>query len=421
MKYTSLNNIGNKYPANELGVLKTELVEITPAREFSLIGQYNENRATYPSIGIDNINVALGTSFEFIVELNPGNLWTSDVFYSYLQSAVNESNPFFTPLTVPRVKLDYNFLQRYKTKNAFRIGEAYCEVEVTNTIDNEEKICAHIDWLVSKDVADIELRNIKEIGDWQSLYTTGSDFGLGALDEYDAMQKGNPDPEGYGAEIVFEQYDLTLPSQAQVTINQPVGLNLNPVEELVRIMANVPAPPGRRLFKPFGGALGTVLGAVVAGAAIILTGGAAALGVGALLTGAAVAGGVALGAAAGKTLGDVLGKNYNADGKYWSLIVQRENDRAPFESINKVFNREKDNDEKSWRELMVATGKEMKCTYTTEDVNAALKILLSLAIGSGDNNGTVRKSDYAYAVNVGNGTRWFRTNAVDKFNIKITL
>ena len=58
MKYTSLNNIGNKYPANELGVLKSELVEITPAREFSLLGQYGDNRATYPSIGIDNIKVA---------------------------------------------------------------------------------------------------------------------------------------------------------------------------------------------------------------------------------------------------------------------------------------------------------------------------------------------------------------------------
>jgi len=417
MKYTSLNKIGNKYPSNELGVLKSELVEITPAREFSLLGQYSENRATYPSIGIDNIKVALGTSFEFIVELNPGNLWTSDKFYSYLQSAMDESNPFFNALTVPRVKLDYNFLQRYKTKNAFRIGEAYCEVEVTNTIDNEEKICAHIDWLVSKDIADIELRNIKEIGDWKTLYTEGSNFGLGAKDEYDSMQKGNPDPEGYEAEIIFEKYDLTLPSQAQVTINQPVGLNLDPVEELVRIMANVKTPPGKETFNYFGGLAGQVAGAVIAGAAIVATGGAAALGVGALLTGAAVVGGVAIGAVAGKTVENLLGKNYSATDKYWSFILQRETTRGFLENMNKVFEKEKNSDEKAWREIMIATGKEMKCTYTTSDVNAALKIILSLAI---EPNGNVRKSDYGYKVGVGNGTRWFRTNAVDKFNIKIT-
>lgn len=413
MKYTSLNNIGNKYPANELGVLKSELVEITPANEFSLIGQYSENRATYPSITIDNIKVALGTSFEFIIEFNPGNLWTSDKFYSYLKSSLDESNPFFNALTVPRVKLDYNFLQRYKTKNAFRIGEAYCEVEVTNTIDTEEKMCAHIDWLVSKDIADIELRNIKEIGDWNTLYTEGSTFGLGAKDEYDAMQKGNPDPEGYGAEIIFEKYDLTLPSQAQVTINQPVNSNLDPVEELVRIMANVPTPSGRRTYSKFGGGILGIAASLTYGLTNFLT-----LGVVGLVDKALFSGGKAAGGK--KTLAEVLGENYDLTNKYWSFITLRETDRGFLENMNKVFAKERDVDEKSWKELLIATGKEMKCTYTVDDVNTALKTILSMRIGTGDSDGTVRQSDYGYAVGVGNGTRWFRTNAVDKFNIKIT-
>lgn len=420
MKYKSLDKITNKYPANELGLYKSDLVYVTPSHEFSLVGKYDLNRATYPSVPLDNVNVVLNTKFEFIIEFNNGNLWTSDKFYSDLKSAYDEHNPFFNAVTVPRVKLDYNFLKNYKNKNGFKIGEAYCEVNVTNTLDTEEKFCNHIDWLVSSEVSKIELRDINELGSWDILYKDGSNFGLGAKDEYDAMQKGEPNSEGYGAEIIFEQYDLTLPKQAQVTINQPAGLNLNPVEELVRIMANIPTPPGRTVFKPFGGTLGIVLGAVIAGAAIVLTGGAAALGVGALLTGGAVAGAVAIGSYAGKTLGDLLGKNYSADGKYWAFILQRENDRAAFSSINKVFNNEKNSDEASWKELMIATGKQMKCVYTASDVNVALKIILSMATGNGDANGTVRKSDYGYAVNVGNGTRWFRTNAVDKFNIKIT-
>ena len=163
-----------------------------------------------------------------------------------------------------------------------------------------------------------------------------------------------------------------------------------------------------------------IVGAVVGVAATILTGGIAALGIGALLTGAAVAGAAALGSLAGKTLSDVLGPNYSAQGKYWSFIIQRTTTRGYIESIQSVFEKERFADEEDWLALMVEVGKQMKCNYTAADVNSALKIVLAMAAGNGDANGTVRKSDYAYAINVGNGTRWFRTNAEDKFFIKIS-
>jgi hypothetical protein len=419
MEYKSLDRITNRYPADELSMKKSALTEKTQT-SFRLLGKYSENFADYPITDYTNITPVTGTSFEFVVELNPGRYYTSQPFYDTLKTAYEEMNPFFNMKTVPLVKLDYNFLQNYKNKNKFKITEAYCEVEVVESIDTEERICKHIDWLVSKDANDIELRPVTDLGRWRIFHNPKGDYALGAKDEYDAMTNGNPDPEGYGANITLEQYDLTLPKEAVVSINQPSQTQLNPVEELVRIMANVPTPPGHSLYKPFGGTLGLVLGGIAGVAISVLTGGIAALGVGALLTGGAIAGAAVAGSYIGKTLGDVLGKNYTADGKYWAIIIQRENDRSLGESINKVFNREKNSDEAEWKELMIATGKQIKCVYTASDVNQALKIILSMAVGEGDSNGTVRKSDYGYAVNVGNGTRWFRTNAVDKFNIKIT-
>lgn len=416
MKYKSLDNITNKYPANELGLYKSDLVYVTPSHEFSLVGKYDLNRATYPSVPLDNINVVLNTKFEFIIEFNNGNLWTSDKFYSNLKSAYDEHNPFFNAVTVPRVKLDYNFLKNYKNKNGFKIGEAYCEVNVTNTLDTEEKFCNHIDWLVSSDVSKIELRDINELGSWDILYKAGSTFGLGAKDEYDAMQKGEPNPEGYGAEIIFEQYDLTLPKQAQVTINQPVNSNLDPITELVRIMATIPIPAGRTTFQKFGSGLIGQFANATFGLVNLFT-----FGLADLVDKSFISTTFKSGGSRRITLEELLGKNYSVNDKYWAFILARENDRAFLSSINTVFNNEKNSDEASWKELLIATGKQMKCVYTTSDVNSALKIILSMAVGNGDGNGTVRKSDYAYAVNVGNGTRWFRTNAVDKFNIKITF
>lgn len=419
MEYKSLDKITNRYPADELGMRKSALTEKTQT-SFRLLGKYSKNFADYPITDYKNITPILGTTFEFIVELNPGRFYTSQPFYDTLKTAYEETNPFFNMITVPMVKLDYNFLEKYKTKNKFRITEAYCEVEVIESIDTEERICKHIDWLVSKDANDIELRPVTDLGRWRIFHNPAGDYALGAKDEYDAMINGNPDPEGYGADILIEKYDLTLPKEVVVSIDKPSQTQLNPVEELVRIMANIPTPPGRTLYKPFGGTLGLVLGGIAGVALTVLTGGIAALGVGALLTGGAIAGAAVAGSYLGKTLGDVLGKNYSAEGKYWATIIQRENDRAAFQSINKVFDNEKNSDESAWKELMVETGKQMKCVYTASDVNSALKIILSMAVGEGDSNGTVRKSDYAYAINVGNGTRWFRTNAVDKFNIKIT-
>ena len=174
MEYKSLDKITNRYPADELGMRKSALTEKTQT-SFRMLGKYSKNFADYPITDYKNITPILGTTFEFIVELNPGRFYTSQPFYDTLKTAYEETNPFFNMITVPMVKLDYNFLKNYKNKNKFRITEAYCEVEVVQSLDTEERICKHIDWLVSKDANDIELRPVTDLGQWRIFHNPKGD------------------------------------------------------------------------------------------------------------------------------------------------------------------------------------------------------------------------------------------------------
>ena len=425
MKYVAVNNIKNPYPVNEpefvdSAIVKSSFIDVDN-ENFILTGKYSQNTVTYPKINPETLlKYVPSTSFRFIVEFNPNNLWTSEAYFLELKKAYEESNPWFNVVNSPTVKLDYNFLQNYKNKNGFQIPEKYAEVKIIDSIDTEEKMCRHIDWLVDKSAESIELRKTSDMGSYE-IIKDGS-YGLGAKDEYDQMLEGNPDPEGYGAEVVLEKYDLTLPALANVTINEPSSLNLNPIEELVRIMANIPTPSGKELYKPLGGGLGIALGLIGATVLTIVTGGIGALSFAAFLGGVGgIATTLALGALAGKQIGDVLGKNYSAQGKYWNFITQRATTRGLLEPATKTLEREASSDSGEWKQLLIEAGKQMKVVYTISDVQQALNILLSLkATNNPKNHGDVRSTDLAYRIEVGNVVRFFKPIATSKYDVRIS-
>jgi len=415
MKYVSVNNIKNPYPVNEPEFINSAITKsdfiIADREKYVLSGKYPNNIADYPIINPENlVKFVPGTSFRFIIEFNPNNLYTSELYYNDLKKAYDENNPWFNVVNSPTVKLDFNFLQNYKNKNGFKIVEKYSEVEITDTLDTEEKMCRHIDWLVDKKAESVELREIDQLGNWR-VVPDGS-YGLGAKDEYESMLEGNPNSEDYGAEVVLEKYDITLPTLATVNVNQPSPLNLSPVEELVRIMGNIVTPPGKETYKPLGGGLGLALGLVAATVFTILTAG---------LGTVAIAGIVAGGAAAGKTLGDILGRNYSVEGKYWDYITKRATTRSLFESANRVIEDEKNADQAEWKQLLIETGKQMRVAYTTSDVQSAINVLLSIkATDNPKEMGEVRKGDLGYRIEVGNVVRFFRVTARNKFDVSIT-
>ena len=417
MKYIPLDNIGlpkrdsdgnltniiepgNNYPANETGIPKSNFVS-TKLDNIVLRGIYEENESTYPLLDPVKANIVPipETNFRFIVNLGSPTAYTSQGMYDDLIKAYNERNPWFSIRTVPNVNLDTFFLKEYNRINKFKITEAYTETEIRTTLDTEEDILTYVDWLVSRDVGDIELKPIDELGTWE--YVPDEDLGIGLKTLYDSMIKNKePDPEAIGAQIIREEYSLELPSVLEVSgFLQPIPEE-DVVPKLVDAILSERVPSGKQEYKQFGPVGFQVLGAVIAVAATLATFGALAPVVAAVggVVGSAV-GGAAVATAASLTPKglEILDKAVRkASGSWVEYILKRSTTRQPFQRKNIVFNKEREDDEKEWRNLLLAAKGQMGVTkYTEAQVRDALKIIFAQF---GPN---VKPNDLSYPIEVG--------------------
>jgi hypothetical protein len=418
MKYIPLDNIGlpkrdangtltniiepgNNYPANDLGIPKSKLVS-TRLDNIILRGVYKENETTYPLLDPVKANIIpiQGTSFRFIVNLGSPTSFTSQTMYADLIKAYDERNPWFSIRTVPNINLDLFYLSQYNLKNKFKVTEAYAETEIVSTLNDVDFILEYIHWLVSKDVSDIELKPIDELGIWE--YVPDEDLGIGVKPLYDSMIKEkNPDPEAIGAEIIREEYSLELPPLLQVSGSlQPVP-DEEIVPKLVDAILSERVPSGKQLYKPLGPVGFQVLGAVIAVAATLVTFGALAPVIAGVTAAAGtVVGGAATAAAAILTPKglEILDKAIKkASGSWLEYILKRSTTRSPFQDKNVVFNTEREDDLKEWNNLLLAAKGQMGVTkYDQSHVRAALAIIFAQF---GPN---VKPNDLSYPIEVGN-------------------
>jgi hypothetical protein len=423
MKYTPLDNIGlptydsngnlssilapgNNYPSNELGIPKSSLVS-TREKNIVLKGIYDENEATYPIVNPIDLNITpiTGTSFRFIININSPKPYTSETMYNDLISAYEEKNPWFTAYTVPNITLDFFYLKQYNLLNKFKITEAYCETTITSTIDEGEELCTYIDWLVSKQEKDINLKPINELGTWE--YTPDGDLGVGVKPQYDSMIKDkDPDPEAIGAEIIRENYSFDLPPLVAIS----PGLQPLPPEEivpkLVEAILSERVPQGKELYSFFGSGIFGTIAAVTLGAAVtILTGGLAGLAIGGLVATLSQQGISRLQTALGKFKGSWL-----------EFILGREQNRGLFEDKDKVFKREVDGDTNDWNRLLVAAKGQMGITqYNQTHVKQALQVIFSQA---GNN---IKPADLSYPIKVGTKTKRMQVIPQSSTSVKINL
>jgi len=419
MKYIPLDNIGlpkrdsdgnltniiepgNNYPANETGIPKSNFVS-TRLDNIILRGVYEENEVTYPLLDPIKANVVPipETNFRFIINLGSPTAYTSQGMYDDLIKAYNERNPWFSIRTVPNINLDLFFLTEYHKKNKFKVTEAYSETEIITTLDNNEEIISYINWLVSKDVGDIE------------------HLGIGLKTLYDSMIKNKePDPEAIGAQIIREEYSLELPSVLEVSgFLQPIPEE-DVVPKLVDAILSERVPPGKQEYKQFGPVGFQVLGAVIAVAATLATFGALAPVVAAVGTAVGTAvGGAAVATAASLTPKglEILDKAVRkASGSWVEYILKRSTTRSPLQSKNVVFNKEREDDEKEWRNLLLAAKGQMGVTkYTELQVKEALKIIFAQF---GPN---VKPNDLSYPIEVGNQIK--RLQVVPKSDRNVDL
>jgi len=436
MKYIPLDNIGlpkrdangtltniiepgNNYPASELGIPKSKLVS-TRLDNIILRGVYKENETTYPLLDPvkANIRPIQGTSFRFIVNLGSPTAFTSQTMYADLIKAYDERNPWFSIRTVPNINLDLFYLSQYSLKNKFKVTEAYAETEIVSTLNDVDFILEYINWLVSKDVSDIELKPIDELGIWE--YVPDEDLGIGIKPLYDSMVKEkDPDPEAIGAEIIREEYSLELPAVSEVSgFLQPFP-DEEIVPKLVDAILSERVPSGKQLYKPLGPVGFQVLGAVIAVAATLATFGALAPVIAGVTT--AITSTV-LGTAAAASLVTLTPKGLEildkairkASGSWVEYILKRSTTRQPFQEKRIVFNQERNDDLKEWNNLLLAAKSQMGVTkYDKSHVTAALAIIFAQF---GPN---VKPNDLSYPIEVGNQIK--RLQVIPTSNTKVNL
>jgi hypothetical protein len=437
MKYVPLDNIGlpkrdsegnltniiepgNNYPANETGISKSNFVS---ARLDNIIlrGVYEENEVTYPLLDPVKANIVPipDTNFRFIINLGAPTAYTSQGMYDDLIKAYNERNPWFSIQTVPNVNLDLFFLTEYHKKNKFKVTEAYSETEIITTLDNNEEIISYINWLVSKDVGDIELKTIDELGTWN--YVPDEDLGIGLKSLYDSMIKDKePDPEAIGAEIIREEYSLELPAVLEVSgFLQPLP-DEEVVPKLVDAILSERVPEGKKEYNRFGPVGLQVLGAVIAVTATLATFGALApilTAVAGLSATAAAAGSAAVGILAPLTPKglELLNNAFRkVNGSWVEYILKRSTTREPFQDKDVVFRKEQADDLQEWNNLLLAAKGQMGVTrYTQVQVKAALAIIFTRF---GPN---VKPNDLSYPIEVGNQVK--RLSVIPTSDRKVNL
>ena len=418
MKYIPLDNIGlpkrdangtltniiepgNNYPANELGTPKSKLVS-TRLDNIILRGVYKENEAIYPLLNPVKANIIPipNTNFRFIINLGSPTAFTSQTMYADLIKAYDERNPWFSIRTVPNINLDLFYLSQYNLKNKFKVTEAYAETEILSTLDDVDFIIDYIHWLVSKDVSDIELKPIDELGLWE--YVPDEDLGIGLKSLYGSMIKDSkPDPEAIGAQIIREEYSLELPQLLEVSGSLQAFPSEEIVPKLVDAILSERVPAGKQLYKPLGPVGFQVLGAVIAVAATLVTFGALApviagvtAAAGTVLGGAATAAAVVLTPKGLEILDKAIKK---ASGSWVEYILKRSTTRQPFQEKRIVFNQEREDDLKEWNNLLLAAKGQMGVTrYDKSHVAAALAIIFAQF---GPN---VKSNDLSYPIEVGN-------------------
>lgn len=396
---TKINEIGNNYPAAQMGLPKSNFVK-TELKNIVLSGVYDENTVKYPLINPIDMGVKqiIGTDFRFLIkDIATQQLYASESMYSDLMTAYEERNPWFTVFTVPTINLDIQFLSQYHMINKFTITEAYADVKVTTTLDKDEEILQYIDWIVkpSLNIDDINIKPIEQLGDWE----LGKDkaLGLGYRKLYKSMNETkNPDPEAIGAQLIKETYDISVPP---VTAVSPQFISV-PQAEIVPKLVNALLDPRKPSFETVYNPLGSGIGAIVAGALVAAAGVLVIIGTGGAALPAVLAGAASLTPAAWNAINQAVISRFN--GSYIEYILARATTRRTNwigwpEPLDNVFNRERDADEKDWNSLLsIATRTMGASRFTAEQLKAALAIALSASKSS-------KPTELKYTMNAG----WF--------------
>lgn len=191
MKYISLDKIRNSYPLDKQK--KPGIISQTYRTEADQTivnqGEYPPSTGAFPQPPIANdgagVQAVSGTSFRFILEID-GVKYTSPEFANDLESAREESNPYFNTNSVSTIRLSSKDITT--PSRDYRAGLSYAETSINpgSTLINGDhlSIIKYIDNLVKPVIGQDgdKISNVDDMGSWTvkiSSYNPISDTGLG--------------------------------------------------------------------------------------------------------------------------------------------------------------------------------------------------------------------------------------------------
>jgi|14BtaG_2_1085337.scaffolds.fasta_scaffold04654_5 hypothetical protein len=192
MELKSIKSIPNQYPEDR------DITQsyISDGAGISYYGKFQENKVDFEKIGLNDklssdIEIAEGTDFQFIVQFKDGTKFTSPRFHDKLKNIENETNPYVNKNSLPIILFDDSVLEDYSIVDKFRIGEAYAEVNVTDTLNTKMDYLKHIDYLTTSDSGNSPIKQATDMGSWELELT--EDLGLRFQGELDALESVEED------------------------------------------------------------------------------------------------------------------------------------------------------------------------------------------------------------------------------------
>lgn len=196
MEYRKLPELRNLYPSDEENISKSFTSDDST---ITYTGIYPENFITFDIVNLNGINGSdinvsdiLPSTFKFIVQFIDGESveqWTSQKLKDELLAAIAEPNPYFNKLTVTTAVVDLTKLKKYWRSKKFDIPERYAEVRITDTLTIVPDFLEHLKWVVDKNVAPDDLREVETFGAW-SLYTGKNGLGFKFSQDIDDLDNG---------------------------------------------------------------------------------------------------------------------------------------------------------------------------------------------------------------------------------------
>ena len=189
MELISLLELQNPYPNGQDSYGKTN-------GNKRLQGNYPSNSYTFDASDFEtsirnSIQIYEEGTFQFIIKFITDGTFTYHTTPSFIEKILAEKdNPYISEKTIPIITLNTIQWDTFSKESQFVVGEAYAEVEVTDTLDSKEDYLKYIDWLVKSEDGRSPLISTDKLGAW-NVFGPTEDMGMSFQEQLDEMVSGN--------------------------------------------------------------------------------------------------------------------------------------------------------------------------------------------------------------------------------------